>query len=77
MKTERITIRITPYVDLKLTELARITGAPKSTLASAGLLRFVNDAETYINAKSEQACTDRVLDEAGGKVLPAVSEDLP
>ena len=77
MKTERITIRITPYVDLKLSEIARITGTPKSTVASAGLLRFVKDALTAIDTKSEQTHTSGFVDEPGGEILPPGEGDLP
>ena len=77
MKTERITIRITPYVDLKLSEIARITGAPKSTVASAGLLRFVEDALSFIDTKSEQTDTSAFVDEPGGDILPQGEGDLP
>lgn len=77
MKTERITIRITPYVDLKLSEIARITGAPKSTVASAGLLRFVEDALSFIDTQPEQAHTSVSVDEPGGDILPQGEGDLP
>lgn len=77
MKTERITIRITPYVDHQLSEIARLTGTPKSTVASAGLLRFVTDAINFIDTQPEQTGALPLIDEAGGDVLPGVQEDLP
>lgn len=78
MKTERITIRITPYIDLKLSELAKITGTPKATVASAGLLRFINETQKFMDdhTQSEQADPSRGFDEAGGDVLPGMQDDL-
>ena len=77
MKTERITIRITPYVDLKLSEIARITGTPKSTVASAGLLRFVEDALSFIDTQPEQTHPSGSVDEPGGDILHQGEGDLP
>lgn len=79
MKTERITIRISSYIDLKLSEIAKMTGAPKATVASAGLLHFINETERLMddNKKPKQEGTLRTFNEAGGEVLPGMQDDMP